>query len=48
MLDRDKKLILIGCGKRGLGHLKAMDKFNKSPRSKYKPSDHTPIELEIS
>lgn len=31
MLDRDKKLILIGCGKRGLGHLKAMEKFNKSP-----------------
>ena len=23
-------------------------KINKSPRSKYKPSDHTPIELEIN
>ena len=31
MADKGKKLILVGCGKRGLGHLNAMKKFNKVP-----------------
>ena len=31
MADKGKNLILVGCGKRGLGHLNAMKKFNKSP-----------------
>ena len=29
--DFGKNLILVGCGKRGLGHLNAMKKFNKVP-----------------
>ena len=31
MVDKGKNLILVGCGKRGLGHLRAMKKFNKVP-----------------
>ena len=31
MVDKVKNLILVGCGKRGLGHLRAMEKFNKVP-----------------
>jgi hypothetical protein len=31
MVDKGKNLILVGCGKRGLGHLRAMEKFNKVP-----------------
>jgi len=31
MADKGKNLILVGCGKRGLGHLNAMKKFNKVP-----------------
>jgi len=31
MLDTEKKIILVGCGKRGLGHLKALEKFHKIP-----------------
>ena len=45
-LTKSQSLIDFGCGK--AKYYFENVKIDKKPRSKIKPSDHTPIELEIS
>jgi predicted dehydrogenase len=44
MKKTNKNLILVGCGKRGSGHLRSMEKFNKFPNAF---CDFNPKPLEI-